>query len=256
MSIKFTCDDKATLVAYLYGEIDPPARQTVDDHLAHCAACAAEVTALGGVRSELGLWTPPAVELDFQIVRKSDVAASNVLRPARWWNTMPVWAQAAAALLVVAAGLSIANVRITSNPEGFTVSTGWMQPIDSRSTNAAPAALAQGSPSDDWKGALVSLEQQLRTEIRSSREEQSRSVSRGPVDEATLRRVQQLIAEAEQRHDRALAARFVDFTRDVNMQRRADLQMISRGMTNYESEVLRQRQMLNNVIRISGTPQQ
>ena len=55
---------------------------------------------------------------------------------------------------------------------------------------------------------------------------------------------------------KALAARFVDFTRDMNMQRRADLQMISRGMTNYESEVLRQRQMLNNVIRISSTPQQ
>ena len=27
MSIKFTCDDKQTLVAYLYGEIDPPTRQ-------------------------------------------------------------------------------------------------------------------------------------------------------------------------------------------------------------------------------------
>lgn len=256
MSIKFTCEDKATLVAYLYGDIEPAARKAVDDHLSQCADCAAEVTALGDVRSGLGLWAPPDVELDFQIVKRSQATAANVLRPARWWNTVPVWAQAAAAVLVVAAGLSIANLRITSGPEGISVSTGWL---------SQPERPALSEPFDGKaveervERALVSLEQQLRAEIRSAREDdQTRVASRSPgsVDEATIRRVQQLIGEAEQRHERALAARFVDFTRDMNMQRRADLQMISRGMTNYESEVLRQRQMLNNVIRISGTPQQ
>jgi hypothetical protein len=253
MSMKFACDDKATLVAYLYGEIDPPARQAVDEHLATCADCAAEVTALGGVRSELGLWTPPEVELDFQIVKRSELPASNVLRPARWWNTAPVWAQAAAAVLVVGVGLSVANVQIKSSPEGFTVSTGWMTP---------PTAPALSAPFDGKaveqrvERALVSLEQQLRTEIRTARAEQPNTPSRAAVDDATIRRVQQLLSEAEQRQDRALATRFVEFASDMNMQRRADLQMISRGMTNYESEVLRQRQMLNNVIRISGTPQQ
>ena len=260
MSNKFTCDDKAALVAYLYGEIDPPARKAVDDHLAQCAACAEEVSALGDVRSELGLWAPPDVELDFQVVKRSATRpqepADNVLPPARWWNTVPVWAQAAAAVLVVAAGLSVANLQIRSGPDGFSVSTGWMPP------QAAPAL----SQPFDGKAveqrverALISLEQQLRTEIRNTRADQSTSAeSRGSnsVDAATIRRVQQLIGEAEERHERALAARFVDFTRDMNMQRRADLQMISRGMTNYESEVLRQRQMLNNVIRISGAPQQ
>src|SRR5690242_3474044 len=120
--MQFTCDDKATLVSYLYGELDASRRRAVDDHLATCAACAAEVTALGDVRSELGLWAPPDTELDFTIVKKSDLASSNVLRPARWWSTVPVWAQAAAALLVVAAGLSIANVQITSGRDGFSVS--------------------------------------------------------------------------------------------------------------------------------------
>ena len=72
MSITFTCDDKQTLVSYLYGEIDHATRQAVDAHLATCAACAAEVTALGDARSELGLWVPPEVELDFTIVKKSD----------------------------------------------------------------------------------------------------------------------------------------------------------------------------------------
>ena len=65
MSIQFTCDDKQTLISYLYGEIDHDTRQAVDAHLAACAACAAEVTSLGDARSELGLWVPPEVELDF-----------------------------------------------------------------------------------------------------------------------------------------------------------------------------------------------
>ena len=53
--------------------------------------------------------------------------------------------------------------------------------------------------------------------------------SRRPVDEATIRRVRQLIAESEQRQERELAMRFVEFTRDMNMQRRADMQNIGRG---------------------------
>ena len=48
MSIVFSCDDKPTLIAYLYGEVEPAVRKSVDAHLATCAACAAEVRALGG----------------------------------------------------------------------------------------------------------------------------------------------------------------------------------------------------------------
>lgn len=260
MTNKFTCDDKATLVAYLYGEIDTAARQAVDDHLENCAACAGEVTALGGVRSGLGVWAPPDVELDFQIVRKSEQPSATVLRPAQWWKTVPAWAQAAAAILVVAAGLSIANLQVSSGPNGFSVSTGWMTPFDANTASSARDVLAQGSAAgDEWKAALVSLEQQLRTEIRSAREQAPTVVARGPLDEATLRRVQQLITEAEERHERALAARFVEFTRDLNLQRRADLMNINRVVGSfagsYEEQLLRQRQMINNVIRTSN-PQQ
>jgi hypothetical protein len=252
MSIQFTCDDKQTLVSYLYGETDHATRQAVEAHLAACAACASEVTSLGDVRSELGLWVPPEVELDFTIVKKSDLLASNVLRPARWWNVVPAWAQAAAAILVIAAGASIANLQVRSGPDGFSVSTGWM---------GAQAPTLGASDRDAvgveaWRPALVSLEQQLRNEIRSTREQDTRVAARAPGEDATIRRVQQLIAESEQRHERALAMRFVEFTRDMDRQRRADLVRISQGFGNYEDQLLRQRQMLNNVIRISGTPQQ
>ena len=231
MSITFTCDDKQTLVSYLYGEIDHATRQVVDAHLATCAACASEVMALGDARSELGLWVPPEVELDFTIVKKSELPSATVLRPARWWSTVPAWAQAAAAILVLAAGAAIANVQIKSGPEGFQVTTGWMQP-------AAPAL------SEPFNGAaveqrveraLVALERQLRDEIKTARPQESR-VS-GPVDEATISRVRQLIAESEQRHERALAMRFVEFTRDMNMQRRADMQNLGRVVGSYRRRV-------------------
>jgi hypothetical protein len=253
MSMMFTCDDKQTLVAYLYGEVDHATRQAVDAHLDTCAACASEVTSLGDVRSELGLWVPPDVELDFAIVKKSELPPAAVLRPARWWSSVPAWAQAAAAILVIAAGAAIANVQVKAGPEGFIVTTGWM----GASALSTPSAReASGVEVEEWKPALVALEQQLRNEFRSTREPESPGAARGAVDEATLRRVRQLIAESEQRHERALAMRFVEFTRDMNMQRRADLMNISRGMVNYDEQLQRQRQLINNVMRVSTTPQQ
>jgi hypothetical protein len=251
MSTQFTCDDKQTLIAYLYGEVDASTRNAVDGHLATCAACASEVTALGDVRSELGLWVPPDVELDFKIVKRSD-PASNVLRPARWWNTVPAWAQAAAAVLVLAAGAGIANVQVKSGPDGFVVSTGWMrQP-------AAAATPTQVQANEDWKPALTALEQNLRNEIKATREQAAPvSVSaRGTADDATIRRVQQLIADAEQRHNREIATRLIDLQRDMTMQRRADMQNISRVVGSYDEQLLRQRQYMNNMIRVSTTPQQ
>jgi hypothetical protein len=253
MTIQFACDDKQTLIAYLYGEIDPAARRAVDEHLALCSACAAEAAALGGVRSELGLWMPPHAELDFAIVKKSELPPSNVLRPARWWNAAPVWAQAAAAVLVLAAGAAIANLQVKSGPDGFSVSTGWIQ----ERTLGAPAQGADaGSEVEGWRPALAAMEQQLRSEIRSTRDQAAPASGRGSADDAIMRRVQQLITEAEKRHSQELAARLIDFTRDVNMQRRADLMNISRGMVSYEEQLQRQRQMINNVYRVSATPQQ
>ena len=246
----FRCDDKQTLISYVYGEIDHDTRQAVDAHLASCHACAAEVTALGDVRADIGLWVPPDVELDFTIVKKSQLPAASVLRPARWWTTVPAWAQAAAAVLVLAGAASIANVQVSSGPEGFSVRTGWMA--------APPAAAAVAAPQDDekWRTALVSLEQQLRGEIKANAQHETRAVSSTGADAATIRRVQQLIADAEQRHERELALRFIEFTRDINMQRSADLRNIGRGMINYEEQLQRQRQTMNNLIRVSATPQQ
>ena len=85
----FTCDDKDILISYLYGEVDQATRRAVDEHLATCAVCASEMRALHDVRSELGAWAAPEAALDFTIVKRSELPGANVLRPARWWSTVP-----------------------------------------------------------------------------------------------------------------------------------------------------------------------
>ena len=247
----FNCDDKQTLIAYLYDEVDAATRSRVQAHLASCARCASEVRSLGDVRLELSQWAPPDAELGFAIVRKSAPGPAQVLRPARWWQTVPAWAQAAAAILVLAAGASIANIQVRSNADGFVVTTGWMTPQTEIESVAAPVA-------DDrqWRSALASLEQQLRREIQSTRQQEAVRVATAPVDEATLRRVRQLLEASERRQEQELALRLTQFAREMDVQRAADFRLIRSGFAGFDEQMFRQQQMLNNVIRISGTPQQ
>lgn len=250
----FHCDDKQTLIAYLYDEVDPATRDRVDAHLVSCARCAAEVRALGDVRMELSQWAPPDAELGFSIVRKSEQPTAHVLRPARWWQTVPVWAQAAAAILVLAAGASIANIQVRSNADGFVVTTGWMSPQSQIVPASVPAA-----DDEQWRTALTSLEQQLRSEIKSSREPDAVRAAAAPADDATVRRVRQLLEASEQRQQREIALRFSQLARELDMQRVADFQRIRSSFAGFDEQMFRQQRQLNNinnVIRISGTPQQ
>lgn len=255
MSLMFACD-KDALVAYLYNEGNAPERRKFENHLRECAACAAEVAALSGVRTELSVWAPPDAELGFTVVQKSATPKpADVLRPAQWWNTVPVWAQAAAAVLVLAVGAAIANVQIKSGPDGFVVSTGWISP--NAVPAAAPPAIAAAPADDQWKTALIALEQQLREEIRATRETgTARAASRSEVDDATVRRVSELLEASETRQKRELALRVTQLTRDMDIQRRADLLRIEQGIGHTGVEIAKQRQMLNYVIRASNPPQQ
>ena len=262
MSLMFTCDDKATLVAYLYDEIDAVDRQRVDEHLRRCTACATEVGALAGVRTELTQWTPPNADLGFTIVRDdashtpaSAQPAATVLRPPRWYSNVPAWAQAMAAVLVLAVSAAIANVQVKSGPDGFVVSTGWMTPAATPAP-AAPAATAAMND-EQWKTALIALEQQLRQEIRATKETGTvRVASRSEGDDATLARVRALLEASETKQNRELAFRVTQLARDMDIQRRADLLRVEQAIGNTGVEMARTRQQLNYVIRASTTPQQ
>jgi anti-sigma factor RsiW len=265
MSLLFTCDDKATLVAYLYNEIDAADRQRVEEHLRGCVACAAEAGALAGVRTGLTQWAPPQAELGFTIVRTAagpkaaEPPPVAVASPAPWWNTVPVWAQAVAAVFVLAVSAAVANVQVKSGPDGMVVTTGWMTPAATSAT-VAPASVPDNS--EQWKPALIALEQQLREEIRTTRETGTvRAASRSEgADEATrneaiLRRVRDLLAASESKQNRELAFRMTQLMSDINVQRRADLLRVEQAIGNTGVEMAKQRQQLNYVIRASTTPQ-
>lgn len=255
MSTRFTCDDGETLVAYLYDELDPGPRAAVAEHLRTCKACAAEVTALGGVRRMLGEWTPPAPPLRFAVT--PDVPAT-VLRPARSrWQAVPAWAQVAAATLAVGVGAAIANVQVRHDAAGWTVTTGWMTPPPAAASVVAPPAAAVARDSEAWRPALAALEQALRREFAAER---AVAVPASGPDPDTVGRVRTLIQESERRQQQELALRLAQFSRDLDLQRRADLVRIDQGIGQLEgrtgAEVARQREMLNYIVRTGLRPPQ
>jgi hypothetical protein len=266
MSDVFRCDDKEQLVAYLYDEVDGAVRRRIDDHLRVCATCAVEVAGLTGVRRELSNWAPPEAELGFAVVKTPvPVAAqaaepplADVLRPARWWRpqAVPAWAQAAAAVLVVAAGLSVANLQIRYGADGLVVTTGWMTHPGAATVTSQPAAIPVLTPTGpaDWQPALSSLEATLRREIREARAEASED--RGT--DVSMQRVADLIRQSERRQNQELALRLVQFGRDLEVQRRSDLVRINQGFGQFEgragAEIARQRQMIDYIMRVSTQP--
>ncbi|MGH9345761.1 MAG: anti-sigma factor family protein [Vicinamibacterales bacterium] len=240
MTLEFTCGDPATLAGYLYDECDADERDAVGAHLAACASCASELAALGATRTALASWTPPDAVLGFRITAASDADADAARghRPLRWWQRpMPAWAQAAAAILIFAAGAAM-GMR-TAAP-------------------AQPAAPAQASAAPDVAAVsaadLEALEARLRAEM---------SVLRSPADAAPVQvaardaalvpRIRTLLAESEQRQQRELALRLTQMMRDMDAQRRMDLSNIERTLGLMEGftrpELADQRHMINYLIQ-------
>lgn len=263
MSETTLCDDKEQLVAYLYDELDGLTRRRLDEHLRICAACATEVEALSGVRRELADWVPPDAVLGFSIVQAAPPQAAPVLRPSRWWapSTVPGWAQAAAAVLVVAAGLAIANVQVRYGADGLLISTGWMTPVAPAGNPPGSAPLTGTAAAADWQPALAALESSLREEIRSARATApAPTPASARTSDPTLQRVAELIRQSERRQQQELALRIAQFGRDLEVQRRTDLVRINQGFGQFEgragAEIARQRQMLDYIMRVSSTPPQ
>ncbi len=246
----FPGDRDEILVAYLYDDIDPADRAAFDRHLPTCVRCRADLAAFGGVRAQLGRWAPPAFEHP----------AAPPAPPLRWWREVPAWAQVAAALLVMGVAAGIANLDVRYDRDGLTIRTGWSKAPVAVAAAAVPApasATANGAP---WRADLTALEQQLRTEFRTSAVVASTAqpVARPAAaksDAEVERRVRALIEESERRQKSELALRVAQVIRDVDAQRRADLVKIDQNLGQLQSntgvEVMRQRQLLNYLVRVS-----
>jgi Putative zinc-finger len=258
MTDTFRCDDKETLVAYLYGEIDTDLRREVERHLRTCSACALETEGLQAVRHDLQSWQPPESELGFAIVPHALQKPASVVRPSRWavLGSMPAWAQVAAAVLVIAVGAGIANVRVRYGNDGLVVTTGWMSPV-TPATTPVPAAV---TPAEDWRPALAALEQNLRSELAqlNAVAAPTAAVSRDnhADTQVILRRVQALLEQSEQRQREEMALRLTQTYRDWDMQRRGDILRIEQRLGTLQGRTFKteagQTEVMNYLRRVSA----
>jgi hypothetical protein len=169
---------------------------------------------------------------------------------------MPVWAQAAAAVLLVGVSAGIANLDIQYGAGGLHVRTGWFAPAP------APATIADNRSPDDrpWRAELTALEQEIRAELRPA-ESPNVPNAAGALSPEALRRIRTLIEESERRQQRELALRLGEAMREVNVQRQEDLVRIDRNIgamqSNTGREMLRQRSDLLNyvTVRTAARPQ-
>lgn len=246
-------DRDGAIVAFLYDDPDGRGaeRARFELHLQACARCQADIAALRGVRTQLARWSPP--EPSFTSGNSQPNPQSNLqsaFSSQQWWNRVPVWAQAAAALLLLGVSAGLANLDVHYDPRGLSIRTGWSK----------PAAAAPGlSPATDapWKTDLTALESQLKNEIRLAQATTAATVpSVRPVTVSTpdadaIRRVRALVEESEKRQQRELALRIAELLRDVNTQRQADLVKIDRTLgvvqNNVGIEVMKNRQQINQM---------
>jgi hypothetical protein len=245
MTMDFRCGDPAALAGYLYDECSGAERATIEAHLANCPRCGAELAALGATRTALASWRPPDVELGFRITSDRETRpGATVLHPKQWWQRpLPAWAQAAAAVLIFAAG-AMMGVRTGQTPDA--------SPVPTTATAAAPGTVSAAD--------LAALERRLRTEMTAMRTTSTPQTAQATTsDPALVRRVNELVAESERRQQRELAFRLAQVMRDIDSQRAMDLTRIERTFGQMEGvtrpELAEQRQMINYLIQRTGLQQ-
>jgi hypothetical protein len=257
-------DRDGAIVAFLYD--DPDGRGTerarFELHLPACARCQADIAALRGVRTQLARWSPPEPSL---AAANSQSNLPSAFSNQQWWRSIPVWAQAAAALLLLGVSAGLANLDVHYDHNGLSVRPGWSGGSggsggSGRSSGSSGSDVAQrsGSATAPWKTDLAALESQLKNEIRLARATTAaatvpsvRPVTVSTPDADAIRRVRALVEESEKRQQRELALRIAELLRDVNAQRQADLVKIDRTLgvvqNNVGIEVMKNRQQINQM---------
>lgn len=247
------CESKELIVGYVYDELSVDERVALESHVASCAECRIEVEELRGTRTHLALWAPPEPDLRFRIIRGGAAAPAAIPRHSRF---LPAFAFAAAAVIVLAVAAAIANVELRYGSDGMTVRTGW---ASSQAPNDVPRQAQMDSRAAAPAPEFIALERRL-GEIEST-------LSRGSTggiqtasalrlsDAEILRRVRQMVSEAEARQETAVAQRLLGIVRDLDHKQRTDIALIQQGLGQYQgltnTEIAQNRDMLNQLIRVA-----
>ncbi len=263
------CPDPDALLVLLYDdEGEPDERAALEAHLAGCVACAEVLSSLDTTRGVLGAWHAPRLPLGFALVRTPEhPRVGRVL----WGGGL-----AAAAVLVLAAASSLAQLRITYDDSGVTITTGAVAPAADAPV-AAPAARAVGGASETptsssaanwveaagkadapWRADLELVATQLRSELARI-EQEARAARPAAVamrvavpppptpgrtltDDELLARVQGLLDQSEVRQQQNLALRVTELGRQFQLARQADIVQVEQTLNRIEqhrAELLR-----------------
>lgn len=261
MTDVFRCPEPDALLVLLYDdEGDPDERTALQAHVDACTACSDLLTSLATTRGALGAWRAPHLPLGFAIVRQPERPA---YRRVLWSGGL-----AAAAVLVLAAAAGLAQVRITYDQSGLTITTGGAVVPATIAAGVAPvtAVPAQVSaPAPDawieratannapWRAELDQLASELREEfvqgVQSLRASQGTTPAAGVravattaqssgrmSDEEILRRVQELLDQSEVRQQQNLALRVTELGRQFQLQRQADIVQVEQALTRVEQQ--------------------
>jgi len=256
------------MVAYLYEDITPFERAQFEAHLVTCEPCRVELAGFRGVRTQLDRWDAPDPVAFAHTNMRSVTRYGRALQAMR---AVPVWAQMAAAFLLLGVSAGLANLDVHYDQSGLTVRTGWARPApvnpvksveNAQNVQNGVAPVAVTPASAPWRSDLAALEQQLRAEMRAqgTMTAASAPVARvaAPADADAFKRVRALVDESERRQQRELALRIAQVMNDLGRQRQADLYKIDRSLgaiqQNTGVEVIRQGRMLDYLAqRVSQT---
>jgi len=254
----YTADRDETLIAYLYGEIEPVQRAAFEGHIATCERCRRELADLQDVRQRLQEWPTPDAEITSlpaeQLVTRSfeSPRRGRVLAALR---EIPAWAQVAAALLFLGVSAGIANLDVRFDNHGVSVHTGWSRavPTLTASNQPGPAGAAADAA---WRADMDALERRLRAELGNQNRDAARAstVTAGgatEVDAPTLQRVRTLINESERRQQNDVALRIGGLAREFDAKLANTAGGLRAAQTNTGIEVKRQGEWLDLLTTVS-----
>ena len=258
------CPDPDALLVLLYDdEGSPDERALLQDHVGRCPQCADLLTSLDTARGVLGAWHAPRLPLGFALVQRDRSSLRSVL----WKGGL-----AAAAVLVLAAAASLAQIDISYSSDGLRIRTGIARgvgeaPVTDASSQAAaertapasapaiPAAQgwvgAASAGEPPWRADMDLLATQIRADVsrlvQESRDAQgpttlpvSVPAQAGPVrtttDAELLRRVQELLDQSEIRQQANLALRVTELSRQFELQRQGDIVQVEQAFQRLEQQ--------------------
>lgn len=255
------CEAKhESLVGCLYGELTSDEQRSFDAHLATCEECRGELKALRRVRDDLVSWAPPECR---DLPSSWAVAPAPPAPMARLTAWAPAFALAAAAMLVLAAAASIANLEVRYDDQGFVVRTGRPAAAETVLVAAPAPETASARDAAPVNASFVTAEELAAFEARlkaSFSNAPAQAVSLSSANTQLPADVRRLIEASEERTRNEMATRFLDIVSDFEGHRRADMLRVQQALGQLQrtsgAEAAQTRDIVNRLMLASSGQQQ